>query len=73
MFNNLPRQDEYKSFEGGDSKRKLFAALPAEFNRKQAVELGDKFTLAIRTVDDMLKAALGKTLSKLKPGTYCKI
>jgi hypothetical protein len=73
MFNNLPKQSAYISFHGGDSKRKFFEALPAEFTRKQATTLGAQFKLGARTVDELLKTALGKTLSKLKPGTYCKI
>jgi hypothetical protein len=73
MFNNLPRQSEYVSFHGGDSKRRFFEALPAEFTRKEATALGSQFKLGARTVDELLKTALGKTLSKPKPGIYCKL
>ena len=72
MFNNLPRQSEYVSFHGGDSKRRFFEALPAEFTRKEATALGAQFKLGARTVDELLKTALGKTLSKVKSGTYQK-
>lgn len=73
MFNNLPRQSEYVNFQGGDSKRRFFEALPTEFSRREATALGAQFKLGARTVDELLKTALGKTLSKLKPGTYCKV
>lgn len=72
MFNNLPRQSEYVSFHGGDSKRRFFEALPCEFTRKEATALGSQFKLGARTVDELLKTALGKTLSKVKSGTYQK-
>jgi hypothetical protein len=53
MFNNLPKQAETIHFKGGDNKRRFFEALPAEFTRQQATELGTQFKLAPRTVDDI--------------------
>ncbi len=73
MFNNLPKQSEATQFKTGDSKRKFFDALPQEFTRQQAVETGKLFTLAARTVDDILHNATGKALEKLKAGHYRKI
>ncbi len=73
MFNNLPRQSEYTNFQGGDSKRKFFEALPSEFSRKQAVEIGVQFQLSPRTVDEILRNAIGRALEKLKAGLYRKI
>jgi hypothetical protein len=73
MFNNLPKQSEATQFKTGDSKRKFFDALPQEFTRQQAVETGKLFTLAARTVDDILRNATGKALEKLKAGLYRKI
>jgi hypothetical protein len=73
MFNNLPKQSEATHFKTGDSKRKFFDALPQEFTRQQAVETGKLFTLAVRTVDDILHNATGKALEKLKAGHYRKI
>jgi len=73
MFNNLPKQSETTHFKTGDSKRKFFDALPQEFTRQQAVETGKLFTLAARTVDDILHNATGKALEKLKAGHYRKI
>ena len=73
MFNNLPKQGETTQFKTGDSKRKFFDALPQEFTRQQAVEAGKRYTLAARTVDDLLHNATGKALEKLKAGHYRKI
>jgi hypothetical protein len=72
MFNNLPKQSEATQFKTGDSKRKFFEALPAEFTRQQAVEIGKQFQLSPRTVDDILHNATGKALEKLKAGHYRK-
>ncbi|HQS23743.1 MULTISPECIES: DUF3987 domain-containing protein [Sediminibacterium] len=73
MFNNLPKQSEATQFKTGDSKRKFFETLPAEFTRQQAVEIGKQFQLSPRTVDDILHNATGKALEKLKAGHYRKI
>lgn len=73
MFNNLPKQSETTQFKTGDSKRKFFEALPPEFTRQQAVEIGKQFQLSPRTVDDILHNATGKALEKLKAGHYRKI
>lgn len=73
MFNNLPKQSEATQFKTGDSKRKFFEALPEEFTRQQAVEIGKQFQLSSRTVDDILHNATGKALEKLKAGHYRKI
>jgi hypothetical protein len=40
--------------------------LPQEFTRQQAVETGKLFTLAARTVDDILLNATGKAFGKTK-------
>jgi hypothetical protein len=60
------------SFQSGDSKRKFFEALPEEFTRKQATELGSQFKLSARSVDEILKTATGVSLTKLKAGLYRK-
>jgi len=72
MFNNLPKQNEVMSFQSGNSKRKFFEALPEEFTRKQATELGSQFKLSPRSVDEILKTATGVSLTKLKAGLYRK-
>lgn len=72
MFNNLPKQANNTTFVGGDSKRKFFDALPKEFTRKEAVSIGNSFKLSPRSVDDVLKMALGNALNKPKAGLYQK-
>ena len=54
MFNNLPKQNEPMQFQSGDGKRRFFEALPQEFTRKEATEIGTTFKLSARTVDDVL-------------------
>ena len=73
MFNNLPKQNETMQFLSGDGKRKFFEALPQVFTRKEATEIGAKFKLSARTVDDVLKSATGYTLTKIKAGSYQRI
>ena len=73
MFNNLPKQNETMQFQSGDGKRKFFEALPQEFTRKQATELGSQFKLSARSVDEILKTATGISLTKLKAGLYQKV
>lgn len=74
MFSNLPKQHEVAPYLDGDSKRKFFEALPQEFQRKDAIKLGEwKFNLSTRSVDEILKLALTNKLEKLKAGHYRKI
>lgn len=72
MFNNLPKQNKVMQFRGGDSKCNFFDTLPQKFIRKKATELGTKFNLSPRTVDEILKSATRKTLIKVKAGLYQK-
>lgn len=72
MFNNLPKQSDNATFKTGGNKRQFFDTLPREFTRQQAVELGKPFSLAARTVDEILRNATGKLLEKPKPGLYRK-
>jgi hypothetical protein len=73
MFNNLPRQQETNSFQGGDQKRKFFESLPKDFTRAEAVKLGAGFSLSPRSVDEILRNAVPNLLTKLKAGHYEKI
>ena len=70
MFNNLPKQNEPMQSLSGDGKRKFFDALPQEFTRKEATEIGLQFKLAARTVDEVLRSATGSTLTRIKAGHY---
>lgn len=73
MFNNLPKQQNATVFQTGDSKRKFFEALPNEFTRAQAVELGKQHKLSPRSVDDLLHNATPGILTKPKAGHYQKV
>ncbi len=73
MFQNLPNQSETIRFRSSDGKLKFYEALPMEFSRKEAIELGSTFKLSPRTVDEVLKSCLSSTLSKVKAGLYQKI
>jgi len=67
MFHNLPKQNENAVFRSGDNKRKFFDALPHDFKRAEAIELGNKYNLSTRSVDNLLKELTGK----MKPdGTW---
>ncbi len=73
MFNNLPNQQDVAPYLDGENKKKFFEKLPTEFQRKDAVTLGEKCNLSARSVDDILKLALNSKLEKLKAGLYRKI
>jgi hypothetical protein len=73
MFNNLPKQQNATVFQTGDNKRKFFEALPKEFTRAEAVELGKQHKLSPRSVDDLLHNATPGILTKLKAGHYQKV
>jgi hypothetical protein len=72
MFNNLPKQGEGDVFKSGQNKKLFFDALPNDFQRKEAVEIGKKYKLSERTVDNLLKACLGKHLTQPEYGGYKK-
>jgi len=73
MFHNLPKQNENGVFRSGDNKRKFFDALPSDFKRAEAIELGKKYKLATRSVDNLLKELTGKYLSQPQYGCYSKL
>ena len=73
MFNNLPKQSEKNQFKVGDKKRQFVEALPQEFTRKLAVEMGKKYNLSESTVSHFLPKLVGSHFTQPKPGYYCKI
>ncbi|WP_366182994.1 DUF3987 domain-containing protein [Flavobacterium ovatum] len=73
MFNNLPKQGDQGPFKSGEKKKQFFDALPIEFQRKQAVEIGITYKLSERTVDNLLKACLGSHLTQPDYGVYKKV
>ena len=73
MFDNLPQQEEQGAFKSGENKKLFYDALPNEFQRKEAIEIGLKFNIKERTADTILKNCLGKFLIKSDTGHYKKI
>ena len=75
MFENLPKQEDEERgpFKKGQNKKLFFDALPTRFTRKEAVELGNTFNIAERTVGSFLKSCLGKYLEQPEYGVYTKI
>lgn len=73
MFHNLPTQNENSTFKSGSNKQLFFEALPKEFKRADAIELGRQFNLSARTVDNLLKDLLGQYLAQPQFGLYSRI
>ncbi|MEI6122712.1 MAG: DUF3987 domain-containing protein [Bacteroidota bacterium] len=73
MFHNLPKQNENSVFRSGDNKRKFFDALPNDFKRAEAIEIGKTFNLSTRSIDSLLKELAGKFLTQPQYGSYTKI
>ena len=73
MFYNLPHNSKNEVFLSGDNKRKFFDALPKEFKRAEAIEIGRKFDLSTRSVDALLRDLDKKLLESPRHGYYVKI
>lgn len=74
MYNNLPNQGNQMDFHNASkAKYDFFDKLPDDFTRQQAIEIGKSVNLSDRTIDDILKNALGIKLEKIKAGHYRKI
>jgi hypothetical protein len=73
MFNNLPKQGEQGPFKSGEKKKQFFDALPLEFKRKEAIEIGKTYKLSERTIDNLLKDCLVTLLTQPDYGVYKKI
>ena len=72
MFYNLPHNSTNDAFRSGDNKRKFYNALPREFKRSEAIEIGKCFDLSARSVDALLKDLIPKLLSSPRHGYYIK-
>jgi len=72
MFHNLPKQTENAVFRSGNNKRKFFDALPPDFKRAEAIELGKMYNLSTRSVNNLLKELAGKYISVAIYGSYSK-
>jgi hypothetical protein len=73
MFENLPKQGEQGPFKSGENKKLFYDALPNEFQRKEAVEIGKRFNMSERSVDSFLRSCLGNYLTQPKTGFYEKL
>jgi len=73
MFSNLAAQEESQLFKMPENKRKLFEALPQQFKRSEAIEIGIPLQISERSVDEFLANSIPKILKKVKTGVYRKI
>lgn len=74
VYNNLPTQGANINFEPSSPKANFYKELPKEFERKVAINIGEKLKIKERTVDNYLaKLEKARYLSKPKAGYYKKI
>ena len=73
MFNNLEEQSDPILYKMPNNKKKLYAQLPQNFQRKEAVVIGTKLGLSERSVDDFLNNSVPTLLEKPKTGHYRKV
>ena len=73
MYHNLPKKEETGIFKGKSNKKKFFEALPQNFKRDEAVQLGIQYKLKSRTVDGLLKSLLNTLLTQPSFGHYQKV
>jgi len=73
MFSNLAAQEESSLFKMPENKRKLFEALPQQFKRSEAIQIGGPLDISERSVDEFLANSIPKFLRKVKTGIYRKV
>lgn len=73
MFNNLPKQQDQQVFQGSTNKLKFFEQLPQKFKRAEAVEMGLKYKMSTRTVDNLLNRLQPQYLISEEYGSYTKV
>ena len=73
LFSNLPKQSDAIQFKASKNKSNFYEALPDNFTRQDAVRIGSKFNMSIRSVDGFLNSANEKYLEKIKTGYYRKL
>jgi hypothetical protein len=73
MFNNLAGQSEPITYKMGNNKKVFYETLLQSFQRKEAIELGAKYKLSERSVDNFLSNSVPELLSKPKTGWYEKV
>lgn len=73
VYGNLPNESQSNNYKLPDNKRKFFESLPETvFKRKYAVDLGNKFDMTPRTVDNFLKNSVPSILKLIRTGYYQK-
>jgi hypothetical protein len=74
LYTNLPGGDNEFKITKATKKQQFFEALPIEFKRKDAIEIGKTFKIPTRTVDYILtKVWLDLHIEKIDTGLYKKI
>jgi hypothetical protein len=74
LYTNLPGADKEFKITKSTKKQTFFNALPTEFKRKEAVEIGKEFKIPTRTVDNLIgKVWLGFDIEKVDTGMYRKL
>ena len=73
MYHNLPKQDDAQVFKGSTNKQKFYEQLPHKFKRAEAVDLGGRYKMSLRTVDNLLKKLQPDYLISEEYGVYTKI
>jgi len=73
MYHNLPKQDDAQAFKGSTNKQKFYEHLPNKFKRAEAVDLGSRYKMSPRTVDNLLKKLQPDYLISEEYGVYTKI
>ncbi len=73
MYHNLPKKEETGVFKGRSNKKKFFEALPKNFKRDEAVQLGKQYKLKSRSVDELLKNLINTLLTQPSFGHYQKV
>ncbi|MFZ4455514.1 MAG: DUF3987 domain-containing protein [Bacteroidales bacterium] len=73
MFNNLEETKEPARYKMPNNKKRLLEQLPEEFQRKDAIEIGKRLGLSVRSVDDFLNNSVSTLFDKPKTGFYQKV
>ena len=72
VYNNLPKKNSTNGFKTSN-KWRFWLELPDSFARKEAIEIGKKYEMAQRTVDDFLKNQIEHgNLERISAGNYKK-
>jgi len=74
LYTNLPGGINEFKIEKTPKKKKFLESLPQEFKRKEAIEIGGKMKIPVRTIDHLLgKVWLDTHVEKVDTGVYRKL